>query len=86
MPGILLESDLMILGNILTKNFLAGSSLYPVREMALVISGKNMIVKMFDDLAIIIASKTFPLPGNIIALMSGLDSNHSTKTDHHNGH
>ena len=71
---MLKKADLDILGKILTNNYLACSSAYKdVNEMALIISDKNMVVKIIDkDLAIIIASKTFPLPENITILLDNL--------------
>jgi len=75
MPNTLQESDLHILGNLLTKNFQAASSLYTdVNAEVLVISDKNMIVKMIDkSLAVIIASKIYPLSESIMDRLSCLD-------------
>ncbi len=66
MPGILKKTDLNILGKILTQNYWACYAQYTdVHEMALIISNKNIMVKMIDrNLALIIVCKTFPLSKN----------------------
>lgn len=66
MPGILKKNDLDILGKILTQNYWVCHAQYPdVHEMALIISNKNIMVKMIDrNLALIIACKIFPLSKN----------------------
>lgn len=81
MPGILKETDLNILGKLLTKNFSDCCSQYPdVNEMALVISNKNMIVKMINNnLAVIIACKIFPVSKNIMDQLNRLISNDKTE-------
>lgn len=77
MPVILQETDLKILGKILLENFWTCSSLYPdVDEMALILSGKSIVVKMIDNnLAVIITSKTFPLSKRITDQLNLLVSN-----------
>ena len=63
MPDMLNNSDLDVLGKLLTKMVSAGRSQYPdVKEMALILSSKNITVKMMNkDLAVIIVGKIFPL-------------------------
>jgi len=77
MPEILKATDLNTLGEILINNYLACRSQYnDVTEMGLIISNRNMIVKMVDkDLAVIIASKIFPLSKNIMNQLACLVSN-----------
>lgn len=63
MPEILKGTDLDNLGKILTENYLAVRSQYKdIDEMTIVLSNKNLVVKMLDpDVFIIIACKTLPL-------------------------
>ncbi|SDT95534.1 hypothetical protein [Desulfobacula phenolica] len=66
MPGILKKTDLDILGKILTKSYWVCHAQYQdVHEMVLIISNRNLMVKMIDrNLALIIACKSFPLSKN----------------------
>ncbi|WP_300463898.1 hypothetical protein [Desulfobacula sp.] len=63
MPDMLNNSDLEVLGNLLIKTVSIGRSQYPdVKEISLILSSKNITVKMINkDLAVIIVGKTFPL-------------------------
>jgi hypothetical protein len=63
MPPLLKTRDLDFMGKILSQNFSACCLLYPdADEMAMMISGKNMILKMITrNTALIIAARTFPL-------------------------
>lgn len=78
MPGILKAKNLDILGKILIKNFSDCRFLYPdVNEMALIISDRNLLVKMIDsNLALIIAGKRFPLSETIMDRLGRLALNH----------
>ncbi|CCK80567.1 hypothetical protein [Desulfobacula toluolica] len=74
MPGILKKTDLDILGKILTNSYWVCHAQYQdVHEMVLIISNKNMIVKIIDsNLAFIIACKIFPLSKNSMDLLNRL--------------
>jgi DNA-directed RNA polymerase subunit RPC12/RpoP len=63
MPDMLNDSDLDVLGKLLTETVSVGRSQYPdVKEMALILSSKNILIKMINkNLAVIIVSKLFPL-------------------------
>ncbi len=76
MPALLKTRDLEFLGKTLFQNFSIFYSLYPdTDEMALIISGKNMILKMITrDIALIIAAKTFPLSGPVQDQLTALVS------------
>jgi DNA-directed RNA polymerase subunit RPC12/RpoP len=80
MPGILKENDLDTLGKILTESYLTCRTLYQdVTEMAFIISGKNITVKMIDNnMAVIIASRTLPLSQPVMDQLACLVSNNKT--------
>jgi hypothetical protein len=63
MPDMLTQNDLEVLGKLLAETVSVSRSQYPdVKEMALILSSKNIIVKMIGtDLAVILVGKPFPL-------------------------
>jgi DNA-directed RNA polymerase subunit RPC12/RpoP len=76
MPASLKQTDLYFIAQILVKNYYYGLSQYPdVNEMVLVISNKNMMVKMINhNLAIIVVCKAFPLSREITYQMKRLET------------
>lgn len=75
MPSSLQGSDLKLLGKLLSESYNACSSrFYDTSLMTIVIDQKNLIVKMVDrQLALIIATKNYPLSPAIEKLINNTD-------------
>ena len=76
MPDVLQESDLIVLAETLIDTYRIGCSLYTdINALTLVISDKNMIIKLINPtLALIIASRTVALSHHISDQLSCLVS------------
>lgn len=87
MNGSIKQKDMALLGKILTHNISTCRTHFPdVDEMALNISDKTLTAKMIDpDTAMVILSRSFPLPQKIMDRLALMASNERVNKGDVNG-
>lgn len=76
MPAPLIDSDLIVLGKLLTSAYKTSQeTLLDLTCLTLVISGKNMIIRMDQThtIALIAACKDFPLSNDLETILNSID-------------